>query len=389
MGFRTNLREAACSEAKRCDSKYVQDIHLFIAFLRIYKNDENTAAIVRKKALVASGRIVYNGNLVMLQSVEDQILKCIGEEESEIVFSELANQILTDHVEDPIPSEKFEDIMKEFDKLIGLQEVKARLNDVLNMHRANQKRVARGMAPVDVTLHLVFTGDPGTGKTTVARLVARLYKSIGILQTGQLVEVGRVDLVASFVGQTAPKVQAVIAKSLGGVLFIDEAYVLDKVGNHQNDFGAEAVATLIKAMEEQRGELVVIAAGYRKEMESFIQSNPGLRSRFSNFINFPNYSADELVQVFEGLCDRSHIRVNANVVEQLRDHFSSVNTGGELGNARYVRNIFELMFANMASRSIKSDAVLTIALEEFEFEDIPNFEDKSVQERMRNPIGFI
>ena len=196
---------------------------------------------------------------------------------------------------------------------------------------------------------MIFTGNPGTGKTTVARIVAGIYKELGILQKGHLVETDRSGLVAEYVGQTAVKTNKVIDSALDGVLFIDEAYSLVGAGNE--DFGKEAIATLVKRMEDNRDRLVVILAGYENEMQQFIESNPGLRSRFNRYIHFEDYSADELKQIFLGMLQKYDFSLQEDGERVLTEHLEKcvVNKGKDFGNARYVRNLFE--------RTIKAQAV--------------------------------
>ena len=198
-----------------------------------------------------------------------------------------------------------EEALSNLDELIGLTEVKRKIHDWVDQIKVFQIRKSRGMAIPEMSYHLVFTGNPGTGKSTVARLIAQIDCALGIIENGNLVEVDRSGLVAGYVGQTAIKTKDVLKKAKGGVLFIDEAYSL--VSENGNDFGQEAIDTVLKDMEDDRGKTVVIVAGYDKPMELFIESNPGLRSRFKNFIHFNDYSGDELYGIFEQLCKKKSI----------------------------------------------------------------------------------
>lgn len=239
--------------------------------------------------------------------------------------------------------------MEQLNELIGLQEVKKDVSELVNLMKIQKLREEKGMNYVPTSLHLVFSGNPGTGKTTVARILAQLYHEIGVLSKGQLVEVDRSGLVAGYVGQTALKTQEKIQEAMGGILFIDEAYALNKDGQ---DFGQEAIDTILKAMEDNRRDFIVIAAGYTKPMESFINSNPGLKSRFNKFICFPDYTADEMMSIFEMNCRKYSYQptdeARAAVRAKIEEHES--HKGENFANARDVRNLFEAMITNQASR---------------------------------------
>jgi SpoVK/Ycf46/Vps4 family AAA+-type ATPase len=196
----------------------------------------------------------------------------------------------------------------------------------------------------------VFTGNPGTGKTTVARLLAQIYRTLGVVSKGQLVETDRGGMVAGYVGQTAIKVDAVVQTALGGVLLVDEAYSLAR--GTDNDFGQEAIDALVKRMEDHRDDLVVIAAGYPAEMELFVESNPGLRSRFPKSIHFPDYSTDELVAIFRGMCADSHYVADDAALAEVRARLDGMERGKGFGNGRVVRNLFEATIGAQASRVI-------------------------------------
>lgn len=201
-----------------------------------------------------------------------------------------------------------------------------------------------------MNLNLIFAGDPGTGKTTVARILANAYRALGVLPRDQLVEVGRQDLVAGFVGQTAIKTQKKIEAAMGGVLFIDEAYALSSQGGGGHDFGMEALTTLVQEMENNRGQFAVIAAGYRQDMEFFVGSNPGLASRFDEHLIFPNYTKDQLLEIFLNLASEKQLEVSDEVTEALGRHLTNNSATGVNGNGRYVRKLFEKMYDNLAVR---------------------------------------
>ena len=247
------------------------------------------------------------------------------------------------------PEEVEEDPLETLDKLIGLTKIKHDVRELTDFVRIQKMRKDEGLKSVPVSLHLVFTGNPGTGKTTVARILAKLYKQIGVLSEGQLVEVDRSGLVAGYVGQTAIKTQEQITKALGGVLFIDEAYSL---AQKDDAFGQEAIDTILKAMEDHRDNLVVIVAGYTKPMEKFINSNPGLKSRFNKYIEFPDYTVDELVGIFDMNCRKYDYQVEEDAAKHIREMIvlRKMTKTENFANAREVRNLFEEIITNQARR---------------------------------------
>ena len=248
------------------------------------------------------------------------------------------------------PQEPEKDPMEELDQLIGLESIKSDVKELMDFVKIQKMRKDQGLKSVPVSLHLVFTGNPGTGKTTVARIIGRLYKQIGVLSKGQLVETDRSGLVAGFVGQTALKTQENIKAAMGGVLFIDEAYAL--TSNEQDTFGQESVDTILKAMEDHRDDLVVIVAGYTAPMEKFINSNPGLKSRFNKYIEFPDYTTDELEQIFYMNCKKYDYVVEEEVKHQIRSLIvlRKLQQLENFANAREVRNMFEEIITNQARR---------------------------------------
>lgn len=261
--------------------------------------------------------------------------------------------------------------MEELNELIGLEDIKKDVKELVSFMKIQKLRAEKGSKSVPVSLHLVFTGNPGTGKTTIARILARLYKEIGVLSKGQLVEVDRSGLVAGYVGQTAVKTQAKIQEALGGILFIDEAYALAKEGN---DYGQEAIDTILKAMEDHRDDFVVIVAGYTDLMETFINSNPGLKSRFNKYIEFKDYTQEELYQIFMLSCKKYGYTLTEEADKALRAIIlhKVLYKDENFANAREMRNLFEAVVTNQATRISEQEDVsdeLLNTLEKADFED--------------------
>ena len=262
--------------------------------------------------------------------------------------------------------------MKQLLGLVGLEGVKREITTLGNLVRVRCIRRQQGLKYPNLSLHMVFTGNPGTGKTTVARLLARVYANLGVLSKGHLIEVDRSGLVAGYTGQTAIKTKQVVDRAVGGILFIDEAYALT-VNRDETDFGYEAVDTLLKGMEDHRDDLVVIVAGYTEPMQSFLSSNPGLRSRFNKFLDFPDYSPGELFDIFMGMCESSDMVLtgederaflNDYFQKQLEMHDQS------FANARSVRNYFERALSFQANRLIENGTLELDSLKEFKLDDL-------------------
>lgn len=247
------------------------------------------------------------------------------------------------------PKEDMADLKEELSSYIGLSAVKTEVENLINMATVYGMRREHGLPTADMSLHMVFSGNPGTGKTMIARFMARVYHSLGILSKGQLIEVDRSGLVAGYVGQTAIKTSKVLERAKGGVLFIDEAYTL--TSKEGNDFGYEAVDTILKAMEDNREDLVVIVAGYIDRMEGFIDSNPGLQSRFNKYLHFEDYSGEEMTDIFLMQCEKNCYTPDEDAVEAICEYLRMASEeAGEFGNARGVRNVFEKVLSAQANR---------------------------------------
>lgn len=288
----------------------------------------------------------------------------------------------TSHIDSPkqpvsvvktIPDDdSLEKVMIELESLIGLEEVKKSIQDLINFLKVSTIRTEKELPNVEISLHSVFLGPPGTGKTTIARLLGRIFKHLNYLSGGQLVETDRAGMVAGYVGQTAIKVDQLVNESIGGVLFIDEAYSLTSLDNTR-DFGEEAINTLVKRMEDNRNNLVVIAAGYTEPMKTFIESNPGLRSRFNRYYKFDHFKPTQLLEIFHSFCQKYTFKTTDETDEKLLDTFEMLYEKRDegFGNARIVRNLFEICLQNQANRIITLNNIDEEILQTFIEADVP------------------
>jgi hypothetical protein len=246
------------------------------------------------------------------------------------------------------PERPIEELLAELEALIGLEHVKTEVRRLTSLLRVQQLRADQGLPVIETSRHLVFVGNPGTGKTTVARLLSQIYRTLGVVSKGHLVETERADLVAGYVGQTATKTKTVLESALGGTVLIDEAYALARGGD--NDFGREAIDTLVKYMEDHRDDLAVVVAGYPDEMREFIESNPGLESRFARTLEFPDYTTDELLQIFDSMSAGKEYHLDDAARAKLAEVIGAEPRGRGFGNARFVRNVFEQAVGMQAVR---------------------------------------
>ncbi len=343
-------RLAQC--AAKCDSLMEQDGYIPALTSRIINcNDENATLELLKVISDAAGR--QNLRLTKsLQELKDSLIEYYGYMK---IIGICRQKELPD--EDQMDAYSLDELLEELDKLVGLKKVKETISDLISYQRVLKMRENAGLHEEKSTLHLAFTGNPGTGKTTVARIVGRIYKEIGLLSRGHFIEVSRTDLIAGYQGQTALKVKDVIERAKGGVLFIDEAYSITE-NDHSDSYGRECLTELTKALEDYRDDLVVIVAGYTEPMEHFFDSNPGLRSRFNTFIEFDDYSASELKEMLQLICKRNDYTISDDAMPILSSIIDMAVAGKDdlFANGRYIRNLYEKLTMNHAKRIVHMPA---------------------------------
>lgn len=271
-----------------------------------------------------------------------------------------------------IEGKSLEELLDELNNLVGLENVKLKVHDLIAFHKVQLLRKNVGLPIPQHTMHMAFVGNPGTGKTTVARIVGRMYKQLGLLSKGHFMEVSRTDLIAGYQGQTALKVKKVIEKAIGGVLFIDEAYSITE-NEHSDSYGRECLTELTKALEDYRNDLVVIVAGYTEPMIKFFNSNPGLKSRFNTFIEFNDYNTNELLEMLKKICDKDNYILTDDVLDVIKKQIETivVRNDKQFGNGRFIRNLYEEMIVNHAKRVININSPTKKQLQTFLCIDIP------------------
>ena len=392
MSLSYEIRESANSVAKKYDHSALTKLHVLYGIRRRFPDQLNGLSLEAIEEKISALPSAQTGALGVTEEVDELLLGIQYPQQALELASTLSLSLLGVKLDEatvptavaaPAVEEEqltLDDSLERLNKLIGLNEVKSQVSKLINVHQANNIRSGQGLPKVPVGLHCVFTGSPGTGKTTVARYLADMYFSIGLLPSRRVHEVDRSALVAGYVGQTALKVQEAVEKAKGGVLFIDEAYSLS--ADSGAGFGDEAISTLVKAMEDNRDNLAIIVAGYKEPMKQFIESNQGLKSRFQNYIHFSDYSSEELLKIFDELCLSHKMEIDESAKRDLLQHIEDAKPQGDQGNARYVRNLFEKMYLNMSHRAAEDGNIDLHEILKFESVDIPKVEER------KQTLGF-
>jgi SpoVK/Ycf46/Vps4 family AAA+-type ATPase len=381
--------DAICSEKKFTINQDAKSkVKRYFEFL--YKSKDKQFGNARTARNLFEEVVKYQSARLGVQDIDN-----LSDEELLTIAVDDVTAAVKDEFEDQ-HVETVEEIMAELNTLIGLEDIKQNVLTLINFIQTQQRLIANGHDADEISFHSVFFGPPGTGKTTVARLIGRIYKALGLLPKGHLIEATRSDLVAPFVGQTAARTEAVIDSAMYGVLFIDEAYSLNSAKG-SNDFGSEAVTTLLKRMDDDRDKLAVIVAGYTDEMQQFIQSNSGLESRFSNYFYFSDYSPDELLEIFKGKLGRKKFEITGDAIELAAQFFTQLfnNKSKSFGNGRMVRNFYEKLVKAHSNRIAKMPDANKQEMATFTADDIALAVKNSTsiipsgdKEEPRRTIGF-
>lgn len=373
-GYKRYLRSITVESHREYASKYF-DEQQYPVFLKIIQEEDDDAV----DGVIESIEKILNLFAAIDDDVSERenavITKAVtflrGNRKTGVVKKSITKVCSDKNVvysKDLIESE-LDQFLIELNNLIGLENVKRDVLANINLLKINNLRKEKGLPELQTSRHMVFTGQPGTGKTTVARIMANIYKTLGVVSKGHLVETDRSGLVAGYVGQTALKTAQVIKKAKGGILFIDEAYSLTP-DDSRNDFGKEVVDTLVKGMEDYRDDLVVIVAGYTDEMTKFIDVNPGLRSRFNKFINFDDYTGNEMLEIFKGLCNKAQFILSSEAENKALKYFMNHQGDKFFGNARGVRNYFESVITTQAARILSFNNPTEEEFRTIQFEDV-------------------
>lgn len=394
MSLNSEVRELASSVAKRHDHGQITKLHVLFAIRKKLADPLAEIDIEALEKKLADLPRLSTNQIAISEEVEGLLRQIQQPDHAVEIAITLAKEVLGVQAKIRIPDSvafkpqvqqettaiTLQEALNKLNTLTGLSEVKSQVSKLINVHQANNLREKEGLPKVPVGLHCVFTGSPGTGKTTVARYLADMYFAIGLLPSRKVHEVDRSALVAGYVGQTAIKVQDAVERAKGGVLFIDEAYSLS--ADSGAGFGDEAISTLVKAMEDNRENLAVIVAGYKDPMKNFIDSNQGLKSRFQNYIHFSDYTSEELIAIFEELCHSHKMDIDESAKIDLIKHIKEVKPQGDQGNARYVRNLFEKMYLNMSHRAAEDGNIDLHEIVKFQSADIPAVETR------KQKLGF-
>jgi SpoVK/Ycf46/Vps4 family AAA+-type ATPase len=351
-------------EAKQLDTSLGQDTKFESLVREITEEQGERASLELIKEL---GILVKKSTITEIKEHQEKIIellyKYLGSKDIEELYQNLKE----------VSNIPLEDLLKELYDLVGLENVKKQVRNLIGFNKIQKMRVDRGLKKSDKTLHMAFLGNPGTGKTSVARIIGKMYKSIGLLSKGHFIEASRTDLIAEYQGQTAIKVKRLVNRAKGGVLFIDEAYSITE-NDHSDSYGRECLTELTKALEDYRDHLVVIVAGYTDLMEQFFNSNPGLKSRFNTFISFNDYTLEELVEIFNHLCKTNEYVATDKAIEKvnvwLRHKLNQKNEN--FSNGRLVRNFFDDIIMNQSIRLHEETGDISLeALKLLEEQDVP------------------